>query len=130
MDNDVMERYVNFICGEVPKKLNILLYIPQSIKGEIYVPKIGPKLFVETTIEIKEKYTRSAKFILKFDKYEIEDIFFMSRHKGPEVLLLEIEKKIERLVNKTYIDDNREKEISIQYREKANKNPFKINFIK
>jgi hypothetical protein len=116
MENDVMERYVEFICNEIPSQLNILLYIPNSIKNEVYIPKIGPKVWCTTDIEIIEKYTRSAKFKLKFDKYEVEDIFFMSRHKGPDKLLDEIYNKIEKIINKTLIEDGREEEIIKRYK--------------
>ena len=119
-----MKRYVEFICNEIPQQLNILLYIPNSIKNEVYIPKIGPKVWCTTDIEIIEKYTRSAKFKLKFDKYEVEDIFFMSHHKGPNRLLDEIYIKIEKLVNKTFIEDGRELEIEERYKlqkEKINK---------
>ena len=116
MENDVMERYVEFICNEIPSQLNILLYIPNSIKNEVYIPKIGPKVWCTTDIEIIEKYTRSAKFKLKFDKYEVEDIFFMSRHKGPDKLLDEIYNKIEKIINKTLIEYGREEEIIKRYK--------------
>jgi hypothetical protein len=116
MENNIMERYVEFICNEIPQQLNILLYIPNSIKNEVYIPKIGPKCWEIVNIEILEKYTRSAKFRLQFDKYEVEDIFFMSRHKGPDKLLDEIYNKIEKVINKTLIEDGREEEIIERYK--------------
>jgi len=118
MENRIMKSYVEFICNVIPSKLNILLHIPNSIRKEIYISKLGPKVWCITDIEIIEKYTRSAKFRLKFDKYEIEDIFFMSRHKGPDKLLNEIYNKTEKLVNKTFIEDGRELEIEQKYKEK------------
>jgi hypothetical protein len=118
MENNVMERYVEFICNEIPSKTNILIDIPKSIKKEVYIPKIGPKIFVNINIEILEKYTRSAKFKLSFDKYIILDVFFMSRHKGPDKLLQEIDNKISKLVNKKYIEDGREEEICKKYKDK------------
>lgn len=118
MENKVMEKYVEFICNEIPSTINVLIYIPNSVKKEIYISKIGPKLWCNTDIEILEKYTRSARFRLKFDKYEIEDIFFMSRHKSPDKLFGEIYNKIEKLVNKTLINDGRELEIEQRYKDK------------
>lgn len=112
-----MENYVEFICDEIPNTLNVLIDIPNSIKKDIYIPKTGPKLWCTTNIEILEKYTRSAKFKLKFDKYEIEDIFFMSRHKGPDKLFDEIYNKIGKIVNKTFIEDGRESEIEQRYKD-------------
>jgi len=112
-----MERYVDFIVNEIPKDIKVLLWIPTSIKNEIYVPKIGPKIFIDTKVEILEKYTRSCKIKLLFDKYEIEDLFFMSRHKSPDLLLREIDIKIEKIINNTYLGDNRLDEITQKYKE-------------
>lgn len=113
-----MEKYVEFICNEIPTTINVLIDIPNSIRKDIYISKIGPKLWCTTNIEILEKYTRSAKFKLKFDKYEVEDVFFMSRHKGPDKLFDEIYNKIEKIVNKTFIEDGRESEIEQRYKDK------------
>lgn len=127
MDNNVMERYVNFITGEIKGEYKTLLWIPTSIKNEIYIPKIGPKIFIDVKVEILEKYTRSCKIKLLFDKYEIEDIFFMSRHKSPDLLLREIDNKIEKIVNNTYLGDNRLDEITQKYEEcKSNLPKFLI----
>lgn len=117
MDNNVMERYVDFISSEITPIQKVLLWIPSSIKDEVYIPKIGPKVYIKVNIEIIEKYTRSSKFKLKFDKYEIEDMFFMSRHKSPDLIFSEIERKIENIINNTFLDDNREGEIIEKYKE-------------
>lgn len=127
MDNNVMERYVDFITNEIKGEYKTLLWIPTSIKNEIYIPKIGPKIFIDVKVEILEKYTRSCKIKLLFDKYEIEDIFFMSRHKSPDLLLREIDNKIEKIVNNTYLGDNRLDEITQKYKEcKSNLPKFLI----
>jgi hypothetical protein len=117
MENNVMEEYVEFICNEIPTTVNVLIDVPNSVRKEVYISKIGPKLWCTTNIEILEKYTRSAKFKLKFDKYEVEDIFFISRHKGPDKLLDEILSKVDKLVNKAFISDGRESEIEQKYKE-------------
>jgi len=113
-----MERYVGFICSEIKDKHSVLLWIPSSIKDEVYIPKIGPKVYIECNINILEKYTRSAKVELSFDKYKIETLLFMSRHKSPDLLFSEIHRKIEKLVNNTFLDDSREEEIIEKYKTK------------
>jgi hypothetical protein len=114
MENNIMERYVEFICNEIPTEIKVKLYPINSI-NIINSPKLNIQQFVN--IEILEKYTRSCKLKLIFDKYEIEDIFFMSRHKGPDKLLDEIDLKIEKLVNNTFINDGREDYIEEKYKE-------------
>ena len=109
-----MKRYVEFICNEIPTEIKVKLYPITSI-NIINSPKLNIQQFVN--IEILEKYTRSCKLKLIFDKYEIEDIFFMSRHKGPDKLLDEIDLKIEKLVNNTFINDGREDYIEEKYKE-------------
>jgi hypothetical protein len=78
-------------------------------------------------IEIVETYTRSAKLCVKFEDYQMNDIFYMSRHKGPDKLLEEIDKKIDKIVNRTLIDDGRQEWVREQYKIKSEKFPlFKI----
>jgi hypothetical protein len=128
MELNVMERYVAFICGEIPEQYRVLLNPPPKMdNGELgYVrhAKIGPNVWEVVSIEIIAKYTRSAKFRLTFDKYVIEDIFFMSRHKGPDKLIDECYKKIDKLVNKAFTDDDRTEEIRSRYKEKSDNFKF------
>jgi len=116
MNDDTMERYVNFICSEIPKEINVLML--RSNNGSMIYYKIGPKVYTKTKVEIVEKYTRSAKLRLIFDKYTDESVYYMSRKKGPEKLLSEINNKISKIVNDKFIEDNRIDEIEEQYMEK------------
>jgi hypothetical protein len=51
----------------------------------------------------------------------------MSRHKGPDKLLEEIDKKIDKIVNRTLIDDGRQEWVREQYKIKSDDFPlFKI----
>ena len=131
MELSVMERYVAFICSELPKKRRVLLNPPPPMENGEYgykrMSKIGPHVYMETTIEIVETYTRSAKLCVKFEDYQMNDIFYMSRHKGPDKLLEEIDKKIEKIVNRTLIDDGRQEWVREQYKIKSDDFPlFKI----
>lgn len=123
MELDVMERYVAFICEEIPEHRRVLLNPPPKMDngelGYVRYAKIGPNVWEVVSIEIIAKYTRSAKFRLTFDKYVVEDIFYMSRHKGPDKLLEESYKKIDKLVNKAFTDDGRIEEIRSMYKEKS-----------
>jgi hypothetical protein len=128
MELSVMERYVAFICGELPKTRRVLLTPPPPMENGEYgykrLSKIGPHVYMETTIEIVEKYTRSAKLCVKFEDYQMNDIFYMSRHKGPDKLLEEIDKKIDKIVNRTLIDDGRQEWVREQYKIKSENFPL------
>ena len=128
MELSVMERYVAFICSELPKTRRVLLTPPPPMENGEYgykrMSKIGPHVYMETTIEIVETYTRSAKLCVKFEDYQMNDIFYMSRHKGPDKLLEEIDKKIDKIVNRTLIDDGRQEWVREQYKIKSDNFPI------
>jgi len=131
MELSVMERYVAFICSELPKTRRVLLTPPPPMENGEYgykrMSKIGPHVYMMVDIEIVEKYTRSAKLCVKFEDYQMNDIFYMSRHKGPDQLLEEIDKKIDKIVNKTLIEDGRQEWVREQYKIKSDNFPiFKI----
>ena len=128
MELSVMERYVAFICSELPKTRRVLLTPPPPMENGEYgykrMSKIGPRVYMETTIEIVETYTRSAKLCVKFEDYQMNDIFYMSRHKGPDKLLEEIDKKIDKIVNKTLIEDGKQEWVREQYKIKSDNFPI------
>jgi hypothetical protein len=123
MELSVMERYVAFICDELPKTRRVLLNPPPPMENGEYgykrMSKIGPHVYMPVEIEIVETYTRSAKLCVKFEDYQMNDIFYMSRHKGPDQLLEEIDKKIHKIVNRTLVDDGRQEWIREQYKIKS-----------
>ena len=128
MELSVMERYVAFICSELPKTRRVLLNPPPPMENGEYgykrISKIGPHVYMMVDIEIVETYTRSAKLCVKFEDYQMNDIFYMSRHKGPDKLLEEIDKKIDKIVNRTLIDDGRQEWVREQYKIKSNDFPI------
>ena len=128
MELSVMERYVAFICSELPKTRRVLLTPPPPMENGEYgykrMSKIGPHVYMPVEIEIVETYTRSAKLCVKFEDYQMNDIFYMSRHKGPDKLLEEIDKKIDKIVNRTLIDDGRQEWVREQYKIKSDNFPI------
>jgi hypothetical protein len=128
MELSVMERYVAFICSELPKTRRVLLNPPPPMENGEYgykrMSKIGPHVYMMVDIEIVETYTRSAKLCVKFEDYQMNDIFYMSRHKGPDKLLEEIDKKIDKIVNRTLIDDGRQEWVREQYKIKSEDFPL------
>jgi hypothetical protein len=128
MELSVMERYVAFICSELPKTRRVLLTPPPPMENGEYgykrISKIGPHVYMYVEIEVVEKYTRSAKLCIKFEDYQMNDIFYMSRRKGPEKLLEEIDNKIYNIVNKTLIDDRRQEWVREQYKIRSEKFPL------
>lgn len=102
-----MEKYVAFICSEIPKEMHTEFVQPNVEQLARFIHKIGPRVTEKVEITILETYTRSAKIKITFDKYENESIYYMSRHKGPDNLLNEIQNKIQKIVNETFINDNR-----------------------
>lgn len=134
MELDVTERYVAFICEEIPTQYKVLLNPPPKMDngelGYVRYPKMGPNVWVTVSVEIIAKYTRSAKFRLTFDKYAVEDIFYMSRHRGPDHLIEESCKKISKIVNNTFIEDGRVEEIRSMYKEKSDNFKLVNNVIK
>ena len=119
MGDSVMERYVSFICDEIPTSKRIRINPPPPKEdGELgysIMPKIGPWINRMVEVEIVEKYTRSAKIRLKFDSYTDESIYYMSRRKGPEILIHEISEKISKIVNARYKAENRTEDIREEY---------------
>ena len=128
MELSVMERYVAFICSELPKTRRVLLTPPPPMENGEYgykrMSKIGPHVYMPVEIEIVETYTRSAKLCVKFEDYQMNDIFYMSRHKGPDKLLEEIDKKIDKIVNRTLVDDGRQEWVREQYKIKSDDFPL------
>lgn len=114
-----MERYVSFICEEIPGSMKVSISPPppkdDGTLGYSIMPKIGPWVTRNVGIEIIEKYTRSAKIRLSFDSYYDESIYYMSRRKGPETILEEISAKISKIVNSRYKAENRTEDIREEY---------------
>jgi hypothetical protein len=114
----VTNKYVDFILDNIIQdSITVQLYKPMEDGARMYV-KLGPMIHCKVKIDVIEKYTRSAKLKLTFDKYEHEDIFFLPFSSSPESIEMKTRKKIENIVNKTFIDDNRTEDIKQMYADK------------
>lgn len=107
-------KYVEFILEYLGDSFRAELIEPQEDGG--YVSwKLGPVVCVSVKIEVLNKYTRSAILRLSFDKYVVEDIFFMPLNSSPDSILTKVNKKINKIVNRTFIEDGRADEIKKMY---------------
>jgi hypothetical protein len=111
----ITQKYVDFILDNIIQdNITVQLYRPFEDGSRMYT-KLGPTVRCKVQIEVIEKYTRSAKLKLTFDKYEVEELFFIPFNSSPESIEGKTQTKIERIVNKTYIDDNRTEDIKQMY---------------
>lgn len=110
-------KYVEFILEYLGKSYTAQLDEP--LEKDTYASwKMGPIVCIPVKIEVLNKYTRSAYLRLSFDKYTVEDIFFMPLNSSPDSILTKTNKKINKIVNRTFIDDGREDEIKKMYADK------------
>jgi len=115
----VTQKYVNFILDNIIQdSTTVQLYKPFEDGSRMYT-KLGPTVRCKVKIEIVEKYTRSAKLKLTFDKYEVEELFFIPFSSSPDSIEKKTQNKIEKIVNKTFIDDNRTKDIKQMYEQQS-----------
>lgn len=113
----ITAKYVEFILEYLGDSFRAELLEPQEDGG--YVSwKLGPVVCVAVKIEVLNKYTRSAQLRLSFDKYQVDDLFFMPLNSSPDSILTKTNKKINKIVNRTFIDDGREDEIKKMYADK------------
>lgn len=114
----VTQKYVDFILDNIIQDtIRVQLYKPFEDGARMYV-KLGPTVNCTVKISVIEKYTRSAKLKLTFDKYEIEEVFFIPFSSSPESIEMKTRTKIEKIVNQTFIDDNRTEDIKQMYAER------------
>lgn len=114
---NITEKYVVFILDYLGDSSRVQLLEPTE-KGVLINWYKGPVITIPVKIEAINRYTRSAILRLSFDKYQVEDLFFMPINSSPDSILSKIEKKIHKIVNKAFIDDGREEEIKKMYQER------------
>ena len=115
----VTQKYIDFILDNIIQDtIRVQLYKPFEDGSRMYV-KLGPTVHCKVRIDIVEKYTRSAKLKLTFDKYEVEELFFIPFSSSPESIEGKTRNKIEKIVNQTYIDDNRTEDIKQMYEQQS-----------
>lgn len=122
----VTEKYRDFILDN---------FIGDSIKVELPKPTedgrlmwaiLGLSVSIDVKLEIIEKYTRSAKIKLIFDRYEIEQLFFFPLESAPKKIERKFEEKVSEIVCKTFFDDNRHEDVLKMYKDKQDKIYSKI----
>lgn len=113
------------IIGE---NIKVQLPSPQEDGGVMFV-KLGPTVYVDVTLEVIEKYTRSVKFKVKFDKYEVEKIIFIPIESAPMSIKEKLNNTLEKLVYNTFILDGRRDDIKQMYDDKRNRINDKLKTI-
>lgn len=122
----ITEKYRDFILDNIIKdKLLIQLPKPTEDSKLLWV-KLGISVYIEVKIEVIEKYSRSFKAKLIFDKYEIEQLFFTPLESAPTSIETKIKDKITKLVCNAFFDDNRHEDVLKMYKERENRVYSKI----
>ncbi len=117
----VREKYVDFMLENViGSSISVQLPRPEE-DGKLLWVKLGPTVYINVDLEVIEKYTRSVKFKLKFDKYELEQIIFIPIESSPISIEEKLINKIEKLVCKTFLEDNRQDDMRQMYEDKRKK---------
>jgi hypothetical protein len=117
----ITEKYRDFILENIVKD-KILVQLPKPTEdGKLLWVKLGISVYIEIKIEVIEKYSRSFKAKLIFDKYEIEQLFFTPLESAPTSIETKIKDKISKLVCKTFFDDNRHEDVLKMYKERENR---------
>ena len=94
----VTEKYRDFILENFIED-NIRVQLPKiDEEGRAWNVKLGLSTYITVNIEVIEKYSRSFKAKLKFDKYEIEQLFFTPLDYSPPRIKEKFVNKVEKIV--------------------------------
>ena len=117
----ITNKYIDFMLENViGSDISVQLPRPEE-DGKLFWVKLGPTVYVKVDLEVIEKYTRSVKFKLKFDKYELEQIIFIPIESSPMSIKDKLYNKVEKLVCKTFLDDNRQDDMRQMYEDRRKK---------
>lgn len=123
---DITEKYRDFILDNIIKD-KLLIQLPKPTEnGKFLWTKIGISVYIEVKVEVIERYSRSFKAKLIFDKYEIEQLFFIPLESAPTSIQTKIKDKISKLVCNAFFDDNRHEYVLKMYKDKQDKIYSKI----
>jgi hypothetical protein len=115
---DIREKYIDFMLENIIGD-NIRVQLPEPHEdGRLFWTKLGPTVYMNVELEVIEKYTRSVKFNLKFDRYEVEKIIFIPIESSPMSIKEKLHNTIENLVSKTFIGDGRQDDLKKMYDER------------
>jgi len=122
----ITEKYRDFILDNLIGE-KILVQLPKPTEdGNFLWTKLGISVYIEVKIEVIERYSRSAKIKLIFDKYEIEQLFFTPLESAPTSIETKIKDKVSKLVCNVFFDDNRHEDVLKMYKERENRVYSKI----
>jgi hypothetical protein len=125
----VGEKYIDFMLDNIiGDKIKIQLPEPHE-DGKLFWTKLGPIVYVDVTLEVIDKYTRSVNFKIKFDKYEIKKLIFMPIESAPMSIKEKFNKTLEKLVYNTFVEDGRKDDIKQMYVDKRNRINDKLKTI-
>jgi hypothetical protein len=105
--DNIRSEFINIFYNHFKGNFNISLQRQLST----YSKFIKSNLFAN--VQPIEKYTRSIKYKIKFDKYEEEFIFYTSVNKSLEQMKYEFETKIQKIVIDTFIKNNDENTLNL-----------------
>lgn len=112
------EKYLDFILDNVISK-SIKVNLPRPMEdGKTFWVKLGPIVTIDVKLEVLEKYSRSAKFKVMFDCYEIERVFHIPLESAPTAIRDKLYHKLSNLVYNTFIENGRRDEISKMHEDK------------
>ena len=107
---ELITKYRDFILDlvEIPDKVKLITRTEQE-PGKYVIGhlKMGLSAYIPVEITIKEINSRSATYKIKFDKYDLEFIFYISRQVSPVDLLEKFNSKIYDIVNNKLIEEER-----------------------
>jgi hypothetical protein len=114
----ITKKYIDFMLDNIISS-DIKVQLPRPEEdGKLFWAKLGPTVYIRVDLEVIEKYTRSVKFKLKFDKYELEQIVFIPIESSPMSIKEKLHNKVKNLVCKTFLEDGRQDDMRQMYEEK------------
>ena len=114
----VTEKYRDFILENfIGDSLRVQLPKPTE-DGKLLWTKLGVSPYLTVNFEVIEKYSRSFKLKLKFDRYEIEQLFFTPLESSPPSIREKFADKVSKIVVKAFIDDNRQEDLLRMHKER------------
>ena len=94
----ITEKYRDFILENFIGD-NLRIQLPKiSEDGKFMWTKLGLTAYIKVDIEIIEKYSRSFKAVLKFNGFEVEQLFFTPLESSPPSIKEKFVNKVEKIV--------------------------------
>ena len=121
LTESITEKYIDFILNEmIPPVMRVELPSPQE-DGKHLLVKLGPVVYMDVKLDVIERYTRSVLLRLSFDRYEIDQLFFIPIESAPTRIRDKFYSKISRIAYQAFLDDGRRDDVKRMYEEKSRK---------